>query len=146
MIGGDASVFIARTLFRICAAFFLVYVLLTIAPEIEGRIAPPLRDFELGDVMLQGTDVLIVNSSVRKARNCSVVQPWRAQSINSKRMLQVIRDRTDAPNWEKGDEINVAPIIVIGGAGEPFRLFAEHRCSPGLWTVFSHLAIVEPPR
>lgn len=119
---------------------FVVSVVLLVSPEIESAYFPVLTEFNAKFIERKG-NVLEVTGSVRKARSCEYIHPWRARTVNSKRSLRVEIPPVDVPNWAPADIIDFGTIKIYGAGGEAVELYAEHRCHFGP-TVISHLGVV----
>ena len=116
----------------------MAYALFLIGPELEGYLFPVLKNMKVESRVIEDNNVVLY-VHVDKVRSCQYIAPWRARTISG-RMLQVVHEEVDGPNWAKG---NVHSKIKILGAGtEVFTLTAEHECHPG-WTVFSYLGEIK---
>jgi hypothetical protein len=116
-----------------------LWAMLLVAPEVENKFFPVLTDFEIEQYWFDGKNVTLV-ATIRKVRNCEYVAPWRAKAVNSGRMLQIVHEDVDSPNWSKG-EIQTQFTILNTGI-ESFELWSEHKCHVG-WSVFSFLGEVK---
>ena len=115
-----------------------VYAFVLAGPEVEGRMYPVLKNMVVvGKVHVNNDVVLTVQ--VTKARNCKYIALWRARTTTG-RMLQIVHDPVDGPNWDKG-RIS-SQFRVVGAGKETFTLTAEHQCHLG-WNVFSQLGQIE---
>ena len=113
----------------------LLWACTLILPELESNYYPVLDRFTISEYQLVGRDVEIT-ASVRKTRNCQYLAPWRARSTRSGRVLEVVHQSMDTPNWSTG--VITTTFKITNAGSEPIDLFAEHQCHPG-WTVFSRL-------
>ena len=116
------------------------WVFVLVGPEVESVFFPVLKNFKVIEQQQNGNNV-VITASVNKVRQCVYISPWRARSQTG-RMLQVIHDQTDAPNWpaEKGI---VTTFTVLATGGEAFTLTAEHSCHEIGWHVFSELGVIK---
>ena len=115
-------------------------VVLLVSPELESKYLPVLTDFKVEKVERQD-GALLVTGSVRKARSCEYIHPWRARTVNSKRSLRVEIPPVDVPNWAPAATINFGTIKIYGAGNEAIELYAEHKCHPGP-SVISHLGFL----
>ena len=125
-------------MFNFIGIIAFCYALFLAGPEVEGVFYPVLKDFVVEGKVIENNNVTI-HSRVTKVRNCQYIAPWRAKSTTG-RMLQVIHEEVDGPNWSKGEVSS--KIIVMGAGTEEFTLTSEHLCHPG-WTVFSKLGTIK---
>ena len=118
----------------------IAWVSLLVGPEVESKFFPVLKNFSVIEKRQEGNDV-IITASVNKVRSCVYISPWRARSKTG-RMLQVIHQETDAPNWPAERGI-VTTFTVLATGGEEFTLTAEHSCHEIGWHVFSKLGVIK---
>lgn len=129
-----------KLLLNLVGVMLIGWVFLLVGPEVESAYFPVLKNFRVIEQKQDGNDV-VITASVNKVRQCVYIAPWRARSTTG-RMLQVIHDQTDGPNWpaEKGI---VTTFTVLATGGEEFTLTAEHSCHEIGWHVFSELGVIK---
>ena len=129
-----------KLLLNLVGVMLIGWVFVLVGPEVESAYFPVLKNFRVIEQKQDGNDV-VITASVNKVRGCTYIAPWRARSQTG-RMLQVIHDQTDAPNWPAERGI-VTTFTVLATGGESFTLTAEHSCHEIGWHVFSELGVIK---
>jgi len=120
-----------------------IFAFLLFLPEVESKLFPVLTDFQITRMNVSETGSVIIRGKVSKDRQCEYIHPWRARTLHTGRTLSVTIEEINVPNWAAGALIDFGIVTIEGANGEPFELYAEHRCGP-LGTVISHLAVIRP--
>ncbi len=130
------SVLLAGTLSLVVLTFFIA------APEVERRMFPVTRGWQVESVVVDGKD-LVITGSLRKVRSCDYVPPPRARTSDGMNLLVTSASRTATSSWDKDEDRQFfGPWRVEGGAGRRVFFFQQHRCHI-LWDTFSELGVVD---
>lgn len=135
------------------AVFIAVFVGLISAPVVISTtgvwydtIYPVSTDWTPTNMTVEGNDLVISGTLVRRRCSCKYVPPPRARDNTGQNFKVVSGSPTANVSWACDDiPQKFGPWRVIDGANRKLTFYQEHSCTP-YWTTFTFLGTIEPQR